>query len=286
MKSFLLLILSLIDLSLSSQVISPAISWDGVLDYTFQNDFIAKKKIKRIDADLSSKNPSQKIRPSNEKKFYQFNPEGFQIEYYNEKKIASLELITHNISSYKSGKIQTHTQRDEVGYFRKYYTHLADTTFIKTFRSENYNPAETEQITDSTLINSVSLLFLDNQKKTINKNGVHIKSELIQNDALGLLAKTTLEYKLSQKKAEKRFTYNESGLTSEVLLIANGVEKKFKYFYDEHDVIRKIETWKNNLCIKRLEFIYNAKGWLDSTLLQNTENSHIKITKFTYTLLS
>jgi hypothetical protein len=117
-----------------------------------------------------------------------------------------------------------------------------------------------------------------------NKNGIHTKSEYAENNALDLVLKETLEYKLSKKKTVKSYTYNESGLASEVWIKVNGTEKQFNYFYDKHDVIKKIETWQNESCIKRLEFIYNSKGWIDSTILQNTENNHIKITKFTYTL--
>ena len=284
MKLFTLLLLSISCLHGSCQVIIPTISWDGVLEYSFQQDFIVQKKIKRIDAELSSKNPSQKIQPSTDKKYFQFDSIGFQTEYYNRKKLVNLELTTHNLSQYKEGRIVTSTQKDEVGYFKKYYTYYTDTTYIHTYRSENYPNETTSKTLDSTLINTVILMYSDDKKRVFNKNGIHTKSEYAENNALDLIVNETLEYKLSKKKAVKSYTYNESGLASEVWIKVNGTEKQFNYFYDKHDVISKIETWQNESCIKRLEFIYNSKGWIDSTILQNTENNHIKITKFTYTL--
>jgi len=284
MKIFALLILSISCLPMSSQVIVPNITWDGVLEYSFQKDFIAQKNIKRIDAKISSKNPSQKIQPSTEKKYFQFDSIGFQTEYYNRKKLVNLELTSHHLSQYKKGKIKTSTQKDEVGYFRKYYTYCTDTTYIHTCRSENYHPDKTGKTLDSTLINTVILLYSNDKKKVVNKNGIHTKSEYAENNAIDLVLKETLEYKLSNKKAVKSYTYNESGLAAEVWIKINGTEKQFNYFYDEHDVLKKVETWQDESCIKRLEFIYNSKGWIDSTILQNTENNHLKITKFTYTL--
>ncbi|GEM_PF-796113 len=286
MKLSLVLILCISCLSMSGQVILPNISWNGVLEYSFQKDFIAQKKIKRIDAELSSKKPNQTIQPSNDKKYLQFDSTGFQTEYYNRKKLVNLELTTHNLSQYKKGKIETSTQKDEVGYFRKHYTYCKDTTYIHTYRSENYHPDITNKTIDSTLINTTILLYSNDRKKVINKNGIHIKSEYAENNAFDLLLKETLEYKLSKKKAVKSYIYNESGLASEVWIKVNGTEKRFSYFYDEHDVIQKIETWQDESCIKKLEFIYNSKGWIDSTILQNTKNNHIKITKFTYILYS
>ncbi len=159
MKLFTLLLLSISCLHGSCQVIIPTISWDGVLEYSFQQDFITQKKIKRIDAELSSKNPSQKIQPSTDKKYFQFDSIGFQTEYYNRKKLVNLELTTHNLSQYKEGRIVTSTQKDEVGYFKKYYTYYTDTTYIHTYRSENYPNETTSKTLDSTLINTVILYY-------------------------------------------------------------------------------------------------------------------------------
>ncbi len=271
----------------NSQVIDPSISWDGLLEYQFHPEFISQKNIKRIDCEYSSKKPNERIKSSLERKFYEFDSLGLLTEYYSQKKIGTLDLIKHDIYNYNElGSIISKTQKDEVGYFRKHYEYLGDSIEITTFRSESFNPTKEQQAFDSTLINSELKVQSDSNKFTYNRNLIHTRTEKETRKENGLKDKSDLHYLLSNQLIQKEYFHNKEGFISEIIYKSSSNVKSFKYYYDENDVLKKIETWKSDECLKRLEFIYNANGWVESSLLQNAKSNLIIITKYTYTFHS
>ncbi len=267
-----------------SQVVIPKVSWDGILSYELDSIYIASKNISRIDYQLSSKNPSERIKSKAAIKYENYNEEGKIIESFYQRKIGAVSLIDHSLWKRTNGKMNYITYKDGTGYLRKYYTQSQNHTKSNTYRSESYNPETQipENEKDSTLVNQMRYVNIsENEIHTFNKREVHTRTYTKGYNIHGLIEKETLNYELSTTQLNKSFTYNDEGLLSEINYVGQK-EKTFKLFYDLEDTLFKIETYSNNECTERLEFIYDENGWLTSTLTQTPENNHIIITKLLY----
>ena len=121
---------------------------------------------------------------------------------------------------------------------------------------------------------------------TFNSDGAPYLITEIEYNELGNMIKKTSRFVVTNKKKEVTYTYNESGMLTEIIETSNltsPLEIKFAYTYDKLGNVYEELKYKNGTLAERRQFLYeDVSSLLTAELIKNEKNNEIKIIQFEY----
>lgn len=293
MRIFLLVLVFLSTLDTTTgQIIDNAHGISLIEENRFNEQFIRNNKIAAIRGVYSSKKEKDIIRDGNETVEYYFDRAGrlVQINYLriltgNKKDITStvfryntdgtlIDKILSDVSGATSYRYEYNEQKQVISETCSRMESPRDTI------SET-GPKRTEIYTES-----IAHFKLENGVKKVTSNNYKIpyKEEFTYYDENGYLISYVTRFITNNRQSKTTFAYNEHGLLSEKIIIADIARLdtiRLTYDYDPAGNLLSAIEYKGSEAIRRIEFLYDSKTWLlTARLARDEENTFIRIAQY------
>jgi YD repeat-containing protein len=276
----------------TGQIIDNAHGISLVEENRFNEQFIRNNKIAVIRGEYSSKKEKDIIRNSNEKVEYMFDRAGrlYQINYIriltgNKKDITStvyryntdgtlIDKIMADLSGATSYRYEYNEQKQIISETCSRMESPRDTL-------SEIGPKRTEVYTES-----IKHFKLDNghKKVTYNNYNTPYKEEFTYFDDNGYLTSYRTRFITNNRQSKTEYAYNERGLLSEKIFIADLARQdtvRLTYEYDNAGNLLTAIEYKGSEAIRRIEFLYDSKTWLlTARLARDEENTFIRIAQY------
>lgn len=291
---FILLFFALLSQSASSigQIIDNSHGISLIEENRFNEQFIRNNNIAVISGEYSSKKEKDIIRNSKETVEYMFDRAGrlYQINYIrilagNQKSVTStvyrygidgtlIDKILADVSGATSYRYEYNDQKQVI----------SETCSRMESPNDTLNaagPKRTEIYTES-----IAHFKLDNGFKKVTSNNYNIpyKEEFTYFDENGYLTSSVTRFITNNRQSKTSYAYNERGLLSEKIFIADIARQdtaRYTYEYDPAGNLLSAIEYKGSEAIRRIEFLYDSKTWLlTARLARDEENTFIRIAKY------
>lgn len=123
-------------------------------------------------------------------------------------------------------------------------------------------------------------------KVALNSDGNPYMKTTIEYDSLGNIISISDRLLVTNKKTEKKYTYNDKLQLIEYTESSNITQPttyRYTYTYDELDNVYEESKYKNGILVQRRQFLFDAEtSLLKAELIKNEKNGDIKIIQYEY----
>jgi len=257
-------------------------------DPKFNAQFISKNKIRSITGHYSTKADYDRIRPTNNVYYYEFNKNGQLSKDY---KTHRRDTVVRSYEYNSKGRLSVKRQSDQFGFHSYHYQYdsLNRITKKEYRRDENSTGSKIDfKLNKSFSISTESYTYEISDKQVkksyFNSLGRLYKIAFFYTDENDYLYKEESKSINGNSRSETTFVYNERGFIKEKTSekeLTRKVTARIKFEYDKQNNILAQHYYRNGVYKTEFQIVYNSSNMLMSALLaRDIETNVITILKF------
>lgn len=282
--------------SLSAQILDHPLGRYFQDEPFFNEDFIRRNDIRKIQAKISTKREMDRIRNSGTEHYYEFDRKGRlqrQYEtYVHHDTVRDTTFIDYRYDM--DGRIQRVRRNDLHGFYAYEYRYDEQDRVKKEryLRIENegpsrydFDPGESYVIDEERYVYrepNDTMLIQDyyNSQDRIYRRKIHYR------DTLGYLQRVSSRYMITHKRGETRYSYDEKGRVIERIEdpdVSDTTKERYRFGYDEVGNLVERNIYRNDALKFHHEYLYrDSTMLLDAEIKKEEETMLITIKRFEY----
>ncbi|MFK8045653.1 MAG: hypothetical protein AB8B72_09165 [Crocinitomicaceae bacterium] len=257
-------------------------------DPKFNTSFILKNKIKSIKGHYSTKADYDRIRPTNNIYYYQFNEKG---ELSKDYKTTKRDTVVRSYEYNSNGYISVKRQSDQFGFHSYHFKYDSLNRLIEKEyrRDENATGSKIDFKLNKSFSISTEVYVYESHDRQLKKSyfnslGRLYKIAFYYTDENNYLYKDESKSINGNSRSQTTYTYNENGFIKEKTSekeLGRKITTRIKFEYDKQNNILAQHYYRNGVYKTEFQIVYNSSNLLMSALLaRDIETNVITILKF------
>ncbi len=239
----------------------------------FNEDFVKRNRLKRLNGTYTYKNDGAAMRETNFKHVFEFDREGRLVSSYETRADDGTKDTTWNLYEYDEfGFLNVHRKSDEEGFTAVHYTNDSSGRIIKEeyIREIDSNG----RIVRSLSFNEERCAYTEyeNQLKCTHYNNYDLPylDEYYNYNDLGYLVSREERIKMTSSVYTYTHEYNDKGKLASIKKTSNrksGILEEMTFKYDELGNLIEKRVYRDGVFTTDIQIIYNSKTKLLSAVL-------------------